>query len=200
MSSQPRLATEPGDLSDQDIRELENPEVACAVDALLDFMECFPESWGMKPKGSIVPLPKRQYDSVWLSEYLCSFLFVPYFIEAPEIRAWLLKVGILQANKGSAGPASSFSAHALLSYDEANLRADLQSLRQATQSEVLQRVKEERPDMLDKIEELMQREEAQFLKNMYVCRSTPSSIRSGPNLKPYTANFAIWYSKDRFCG
>ena len=176
MSSRPNLMAGPADLSDQDIRELENPEVACAVDALMDFMETFPETWGRKPNGSIVPLPKRSYDSVWLSEYLCSFLSVPYFIEAPEIRAWLLKVGILQAGKGFGGAAASFSSEALMSYDAANLRADLQALRQITQDEVLQRVKEERPDVLDKIQELMQREEAQFMKNMYApLLPTPSA-------------------------
>lgn len=155
------------------MRELENPEVACAVDALQDFMECFPETWGKKAKGSIVPLPKRHYDSVWLSEYLSSFLSVPFFIEAPELRAWLLKAGILQAGKGSSGNAASFSADALISYDDSNLRADLQSLRQVTQDEVIQRVKEQRPDVVDKIVELMQREESQFMKNMYVLLASP---------------------------
>jgi hypothetical protein len=156
------------ELSEQDIRELENPEVACAVDALLDFMESCPESWGRKPKGSIVPLVPRHYDSDWLAEFLSCFLSVPYFVEAPEIRAWLLKVGIFSPHKQGVRKPESFSVEALQAYDESNLRDDLQSLRKVTQDEVLERVKTERPDLVERMEESMKKEEAQFLKTAHL--------------------------------
>jgi hypothetical protein len=157
------------DVSDQDLREMENPEVACAVDALMDFMECFPETWGQKVKGSTSKLPiQRHCDSDWLAEYLKSFLSVPYFVEAPEIRAWLLKVGILVAARGNTQAATRFDADALNSYNVDNLNKDLDALRKGTQDEVLARVKEERPEVLSQVEELMRREEHQFQKTQYV--------------------------------
>jgi hypothetical protein len=167
-----RSSEDQGEFTDQDFRELDNPEVACAVDALLDFMEAAPELWGRKPKNSIVPLVKRHYDSTWLAEFLSPFLTVPYFVEAPEIRAWLLKVGILVGGKGFSSGSTNFSVDALVSYDESLLADDLQSLRKVTQDEVLERVKDERPDVLEKIQEFMKREEVQFMKTAYV----PSSV------------------------
>lgn len=156
------------ELSEQEKRELENPAIACAVDALLDFMEACPETWGRKPKGSIVPVVPRHYDSDWLAEYLKPFLAVPFFVEGPEIRAWLLKAGIFEANKGNSRSGTSFSLDALAKYDEGRLGADLESLRKSTQDEVLARVKQERPDMVEKIETMMQGEELQFSKTAYV--------------------------------
>lgn len=157
-----------GELTDQDIRELESPEVACSVDALLDFMEYYPETWGRKPVGSIVPLIKRHYDSAWLREYLSSFLSVPYFVEAPEIRAWLLKSGILVPGKGNIRLGTTFSPEVLQEYTDSKLSADLQSLRKSTQDEIIERVKTERPEMLPGLEEMFKKEDAQFMKTAYV--------------------------------
>lgn len=166
MAARPAVDGEPKtELTEQDIRELECPEVACAVDALMDFMECFPETWGRKPRGSIVPLVPRHYGSEWLHEYLRSFLCVPYFVEAPEIRAWLLHVGILSAQKGHP---TTFSSSALLAYDESRLSEDLQTLRQRVQDEIIQRAKDERPDAVEHLQELMRREDTQAMKMMYV--------------------------------
>lgn len=147
---------------------MESPEVACAVDALLDFMEYYPETWGRKPVGSIVPLVKRHYDSDWLQEYLSSFLSVPYFVEAPEIRAWLLKAGILLAGKGNVRLGSNFMPDVLHSYSDAQLSRDLDSLRKFTQDEILERVKTERPEMVAGLEEMFRKEDVQFRKTAYV--------------------------------
>lgn len=168
MSTRPSPDGERTELVGQDLREMESPEVACAVDALLDFMESYPETWGRKPKGSIVPLPKRHYDSVWLKEYLSSFLSVPYFVESPEIRAWLLKAGIFVPSKGDSQRAVSFSHDALASYSKAKLTEDLDNLRKSTQDEVLERIRTERPELLAGMEQMMQREDAQLQKTAYV--------------------------------
>lgn len=156
------------EVTDQDLRELESPEVACAVDALLDFMEYYPETWGRKPPGSIVPLVKRHYDEAWLRQYLSSFLSVPYFVEAPEIRAWLLKSGILIPGKGNVRLGVSFSSEALQAYTPSQLAADLHSLRKTTQDEIIERVKQERPEMVASLEDMFQKEDKQFAKTSYV--------------------------------
>lgn len=162
-------STEPRtELDEQDMREMESPEVACAVDALLDFMEYYPETWGRKPVGSIVPLIKRHYDSAWLQEYLSSFLTIPFFVEAPEIRAWLMKSGILLAGKGNVRLGTNFMSDVLRTYTDAQLSDDLQSLRKSTQDEILERVRAERPEMVAGLEEMFKKEDAQFVKTAYV--------------------------------
>lgn len=169
------------DLSEQELRELENPEVACAVDALMDFMETFPETWGgpipktNRPAKVKVAYPKH-FDSDWLSEYLKPFLSVPFFVEAPELKAWLLESGILVKNKGSK---AQLNFDRLASYDIATLPQDLEKLRKQTQDSVVSRVKEERPDILEQLLSVIKQEEAQFQKTAYVLPCScayPSSI------------------------